>query len=68
LFAKIFLHFGNWECSSLGFLLHAGSKQELTQIKIELEKKETKEELTKMRSDVRKTFSELSTNLNGISI
>jgi hypothetical protein len=52
----------------IGFLLHAVSKQELTRLKIELEKKETKEELMKTRSDIRKTFSEMSTNLNGTSI
>jgi hypothetical protein len=48
-------------------LVITGSKQELAKIKtkIELEKKENKEELAKTRADFSKSVSELSTDLNG---
>jgi hypothetical protein len=51
-------------------LVITGSKQELAKIKtkIELEKKENKEELAKTRADFSKSVSELSTDLNGISL
>jgi hypothetical protein len=51
-------------------LVITGSKQELAKIKtkIELEKKENEEELAKTRADFSKSVSELSTDLNGISL
>jgi hypothetical protein len=54
---------------SITFLI-TGSKQELAKIKtkIELEKKENEEELAKTRADFSKSVSELSTDLNGISL